>query len=878
MRLTCNPDCTACPLHEAAQCVCIPMHLDGGPPIVDSANVAGVSPAPSPVSGSRPHALYVLGQNPGAREDAVGRNFMGWSGDCLRNVYFPPEDITRGVDVYLANAVRCFVTPGATVPQKSIKACRNYTLHDLESLCAQYEGRVTVLCLGAVAVKSLLGLSLRKAMAQQGALFAVKYQLHAVNRLARLPVISTYHPAVLAGGRADRSARTSLLEAVGSHMGLLRRTLDGDDITAAWVPGERIETLTLPPEDLTFLSLDVETYGKVSSYPEQTMFHPAKMAAVDGVPIGKQLQTVALTFRNAMGEMSSRIIPWTTEGARNLAAWLMVLKRNKGTLLGQNVVFDIQVLRANWPLGRILLTEPIRLWDLAITNALDDPERPEKSLKALSVVLGMGAYTEAPGDRHPNRFDEDLGKYNMEDTEKALRDHEVLVERVGGLTDDQYEFFSDVLWTLVEMSEAGTAIDVGAMTKYDALLDQGLKRIVGDAKPLVISGKGSMGSIRGLLSECYELVGEVPLLTDKVAAISTSREQIERCLGFMPEGHHDLRLALRRVETFGRLQKIRSSYTRPLLYGGKQVHQMAARHVRGTVYPTWYPVPTTEKDEAGPVGGTQQGRVAARSPSTPTWPKKIKSFARSRFPGGRLAVADYTQIELYVAALLSNDARMIADFEVGMDRHMATAGLLVTSGCLTQAEFDQKPRVWRVIGKTINFAVLYKCGADKLLEIILEATGMLLKRDAMVAILEGFAERHKGFITWQNEWVETVVAQGWAKLPITGHIRRFPGGAAVVRGAYTNEICNMIVQGPAACIALSGQGSVRREIRAKKMTTRLIQNTYDSITADVPRVERRRMAAIWPLLANPPCYQKLCALLGRTLVLKYEVTEGEPRA
>jgi DNA polymerase-1 len=76
------------------------------------------------------------------------------------------------------------------------------------------------------------------------------------------------------------------------------------------------------------------------------------------------------------------------------------------------------------------------------------------------------------------------------------------------------------------------------------------------------------------------------------------------------------------------------------------------------------------------VAGARTGRFSSRGPNLQQMPKRQLKRFRNSFtvpPGRVLVVADYSQIELRVAAELSEDAAMLGAYQTGQDLHTRTA-------------------------------------------------------------------------------------------------------------------------------------------------------------------------------------------------------------
>ncbi len=104
------------------------------------------------VSRGNPEArLMLIGEAPGAREDATGLPFVGRSGQALDRLLVE-VGLSPDQDCYICNAVKCR-PPGNRRPRRSeLEACRQWLDHQL----ALIDPEVIVLA-GATALEAVLG-------------------------------------------------------------------------------------------------------------------------------------------------------------------------------------------------------------------------------------------------------------------------------------------------------------------------------------------------------------------------------------------------------------------------------------------------------------------------------------------------------------------------------------------------------------------------------------------------------------------------------------------------------------------------------------------------------------------------------------------------
>jgi len=123
--------------------------------------------------------LMVIGEAPGADEDAQGEPFVGRAGQLLNKILEAVQ--FRRDEVYIANILKCR-PPGNRKPEPGeVEQCEPYLWRQIELVKPKF-----ILCLGLTAAQTLL-----RTTESMG-------QLRLSTHLYRnTPVIVTYHPAAL---------------------------------------------------------------------------------------------------------------------------------------------------------------------------------------------------------------------------------------------------------------------------------------------------------------------------------------------------------------------------------------------------------------------------------------------------------------------------------------------------------------------------------------------------------------------------------------------------------------------------------------------------------------------------------------------------------
>lgn len=129
-----------------------------------------------------------VGEGPGEEEDKRGEPFVGPAGKLL-DAMLAAIGLRRGVDVYIANAVKCRPPGNRNPTDQEVAACRPFLVRQIALLQPRL-----IVALGRPAVQALLGHEVKIA--------AMRGRLHyAYGR----PLIVTYHPAYLLRTPQDKA-------------------------------------------------------------------------------------------------------------------------------------------------------------------------------------------------------------------------------------------------------------------------------------------------------------------------------------------------------------------------------------------------------------------------------------------------------------------------------------------------------------------------------------------------------------------------------------------------------------------------------------------------------------------------------------------------
>jgi DNA polymerase-1 len=103
------------------------------------------------------------------------------------------------------------------------------------------------------------------------------------------------------------------------------------------------------------------------------------------------------------------------------------------------------------------------------------------------------------------------------------------------------------------------------------------------------------------------------------------------------------------------------------------------------------------------------GRMACKAPNLQNLPRDPRYRNCVVAPPGRVLVkADYSQIELRIAARVAGETRMIEAYRAGQDLHTLTARMVLGKEDVSKEE--------RQLAKALNFGLLYGMGARRFRE------------------------------------------------------------------------------------------------------------------------------------------------------------------
>jgi DNA polymerase-1 len=235
--------------------------------------------------------------------------------------------------------------------------------------------------------------------------------------------------------------------------------------------------------------------------------------------------------------------------------------------------------------------------------------------------------------------------------------------------------------------------------------------------------------------------------------------------------------------------------------------------------------------------GAQTGRLSSTDPNLQNIPVRtaIGRQIREAFvpePGNVLLAADYSQIELRLAAHMADVASLRQAFAQGEDIHARTA----------QEMFGEVTRDTRARAKTINFAILYGISRWGL------AARLEVTPDEAQAMIDTYFQRFPGIQRYIHETLESVRTRGYSET-LFGRKTWFPrinSKNQAERQGSERAAINAPIQGTSADIIKRAMARMLPALaEAGLHDVRMLLQVHDELVFELPEA---RVAAATPII------------------------------
>lgn len=198
------------------------------------------------------------------------------------------------------------------------------------------------------------------------------------------------------------------------------------------------------------------------------------------------------------------------------------------------------------------------------------------------------------------------------------------------------------------------------------------------------------------------------------------------------------------------------------------------------------------------LAGTVTGRMACSKPNLQQIPREAEFRALFAPPPGRVfVIADYSQMELRVAAQIAGEEALLEAYREGKDTHQLTAAMLLGKApeAVTKAE--------RQLAKAVNFGLLFGQGAKGLQAYAASSYGVEMSEEQARKYRDAWFKAFPAFKAWHAKSARAAEKALLVRTP-AGRERRWESGADF----KTTEAYNTPVQGGAAEAILAALGQL----------------------------------------------------------------------
>lgn len=229
---------------------------------------------------------------------------------------------------------------------------------------------------------------------------------------------------------------------------------------------------------------------------------------------------------------------------------------------------------------------------------------------------------------------------------------------------------------------------------------------------------------------------------------------------------------------------------------------------------------------------TRTGRISSVEPNLQNIPvrselgREFRKFFRAK-EGCVLIDADYSQIELRVLADLSDDENMIEAFNSNKDIHTITASQVFN------LPLEMVTSTMRSRAKAVNFGIVYGIGAFSL------AKDIGVTRREAEEYINVYLSHYQGVGKYMDKMIALAKENGYAET-MFGRRRYLPELAAsnhMLRSFGERVARNMPIQGTAADIIKIAMVKVDKQLKDKKMKSKLILQIHDELIVEAPIAE-----------------------------------------
>ena len=229
---------------------------------------------------------------------------------------------------------------------------------------------------------------------------------------------------------------------------------------------------------------------------------------------------------------------------------------------------------------------------------------------------------------------------------------------------------------------------------------------------------------------------------------------------------------------------------------------------------------------------TATGRISSTEPNLQNIPTRFelgKQLRKAFKPAENFIYidADYSQIELRVLAHISNDEHMVQAFINGEDIHKQAASKVFN------IPIDEVTKEQRSTAKAVNFGIVYGISDFGLRE------QLHISRKKAKQYIEQYLEKYSGIKKFMDNIVESAKENGYVETEFKRrrYIPELKSNNYMMRQFGQRVAMNTPIQGTAADIMKIAMINVLKELKQRKMKSKIVLQVHDEMMIEAPLEE-----------------------------------------
>ena len=235
--------------------------------------------------------------------------------------------------------------------------------------------------------------------------------------------------------------------------------------------------------------------------------------------------------------------------------------------------------------------------------------------------------------------------------------------------------------------------------------------------------------------------------------------------------------------------------------------------VTGRIHPTYWQI------------GAASGRFSCSEPNLQNIPRS-KEIRNCFVPGkgNVFVIADYSQMQLRIAAQIAQDEAMINAYQKGWDLHRLSVRSLVS------VPMEEMTKEHRQKGKAVNFGFIFGMAALGFVDYARDSYGVIMSVEEAIKFRDAWFDLYQGILAWHTRtnvdvWRHKKSGEPMVTRSLTGRLRH-------LTYPKLTEALNTPVQGTEADIVKLAIGMLMPGLR--KLGGRLVGQIHDEIIIEVP--------------------------------------------